>query len=428
MNVMPSITDNPIGFLNYIEGGSFGIHSENKTSSQRSTSSTSYQSDGYSSQGSSPSSSSTNKQRSAGSYRSGNSQPNLINMGLNILDSLGAKGHTSTGTSVSTKGTSGKGQFNVDTPFGSVSGKGSYVAGRASAYAKANAGIDKNGAYANAGVGFDLLAFEGKGEVKGKLFGTEFSAKGSVRVGINGHAQAGVRLNSDGLYAQASAGVTAYAAADGEVKIGDNFHAVGTAYAKAGAEASASAGLSFKNGLNAELNARAFAGVEASAKGSVEINGVKLRGQIGVKLGVGAEVNLKAGFKDGKLNVKFNLGVALGIGINIGFDISIDVNKIGKAIGDFFGGLFGGGKKGGDTIQKGMAGLGALSKMFSQPSSSPFGTKTDNTNQTDDKKVDDKDDKKVDDKEITPPPIDDKDVEQLKTSANENSDKLQFAF
>jgi len=66
--------------------------------------------------------------------------------------------------------------------------------------------------------------------------------------------------------------------------------------------------------------------------------------------------------------------------------------------------------------------------MFSQPSSSPFGTKTDNTNQTDDKKVDDKDDKKVDDKEITPPPIDDKDVEQLKTSANENSDKLQFAF
>ncbi|MGC7294849.1 hypothetical protein RBA04_22840, partial [Mycobacteroides abscessus subsp. massiliense] len=90
------------------------------------------------------------------------------------------------------------------------------------------------------------------------------------------------------------------------------------------------------------IGADAFAGAEATAKGSVDLGGVGAGVTATGYAGVGAAANVDVGVKDGKLTAKGTLGAALGLGGKIKIDVSIDPKAIATNIGKGVNWLLGG--------------------------------------------------------------------------------------
>jgi hypothetical protein len=101
--------------------------------------------------------------------------------------------------------------------------------------------------------------------------------------------------------------------------------------ARAGAKGSAAFDLKERR-LVVQGQAGAFAGVEATAEGKVDVGGVGAEGRAGLRAGVGVNIGGSFGYDKGKVSFGFNIGASLGIGFNLGFKITLDFNKIGDTI------------------------------------------------------------------------------------------------
>ncbi|MBO0608737.1 WXG100 family type VII secretion target [Myceligenerans salitolerans] len=188
-------------------------------------------------------------------------------------------------------------------------------------------------------------------------FGDEDGAHGSgsagVAAGAGYDASGEVSLSENGLVAEGQVGANAgvSASAEGQVGYGDHLGAEGSVDAFAGARAEATGGVSIgPDGLGASVGGEAFAGAEASANGSATVAGVTAGAEGSVYAGVGVKANADVNVGFDNVSVDFELGAALGIGA--GVSVSLDwspadtvdaITDVGgdivDGVGDFIGGL-----------------------------------------------------------------------------------------
>jgi hypothetical protein len=201
-------------------------------------------------------------------------------------------------------------------------------------------------------------AFAGlRGEVgqKTSLLGglVENEATLSALLGAEGQGNGSFHLGLDGLEAEAEARAFAGARAaySSETSLFGDFAGFGTeAYAEAGASASGNAHLDAGPlGLDTGAGFDLFAGARAGADGEVNLfnDHVGLEGGVGVRAGVGLEADAQVAFGIERVGAEVDLGAALGLGFDasLGFEFSpsglaSDAAGVADDAADFVGGLF----------------------------------------------------------------------------------------
>jgi chemotaxis regulatin CheY-phosphate phosphatase CheZ len=154
----------------------------------------------------------------------------------------------------------------------------------------------------------------GSGSVKADLKNFTFGATGKIGAGIN-LIDAQGRIKADYGFGSTEAA--------GRVRVGANAEAQGTVV------------IDPKRGsIAAELDAEAFAGVQAGVELKQKLGPVGVEGKASVSAGVGVDFGLDVGLQKGKFSFKMDIGAALGIGFDIEFGFSVDVGKILKGIGN----------------------------------------------------------------------------------------------
>lgn len=141
---------------------------------------------------------------------------------------------------------------------------------------------------------------------------------------VEAQGQAGVTFNEDGVKAGASASAAVMAASvSAQYKNSYGTSASGKAYV--GAEANADVGVGIgKDGVNAGVNAEAFAGGKAEANVSQAVGPVDLGVGAEVSYGIGAHANIDAGITKDHVGVSVDIGATLGLGAGVKFDIGFD--------------------------------------------------------------------------------------------------------
>jgi hypothetical protein len=211
-----------------------------------------------------------------------------------ITADASAKGKVSAGVD----GLKAEGEAKVGvtaTSQGSVSGSNKYGDANASYNATATAGASAKGS--------------------ATLDASGLKATGEVQVGVKAEVTGQANVESKPI--GGVPGLTVGAGVKGTVT------AEATAYAKG--EASVSAGPPAV--AIVEGKAGAFAGVRATAEGTVKAGPVGATGKAEVWAGIGAEVSGTAGYKDGKLSLGFSAGAGYGVGAKLGFNVELDVGK-----------------------------------------------------------------------------------------------------
>ncbi|OZV76713.1 hypothetical protein CA850_26175 [Micromonospora echinospora] len=113
------------------------------------------------------------------------------------------------------------------------------------------------------------------------------------------------------------------------------FGAEGELRGRGGADASGGLDLNAgRSGGRLRAEAEAFAGLRGSARGEVDVLGVRPRGVAEGQIGVGASAGVDAGVDGGKVKVQASVGLALGLGGKITVGGEVDVPKIADHIGD----------------------------------------------------------------------------------------------
>lgn len=156
----------------------------------------------------------------------------------------------------------------------------------------------------------------------------DVTLEGSVEASVGAEAGAGLTLSSDGVEANAHAGVEVRVDAEGSVTVG-GVEASASASASAGAEAEASLSLG-PDGLEVEGGAFAGAAVEGAAQ--VEAAGVTVGTNGELRAGVGAEGSVEFSFDDGRFVVGGEVAAVLGVGGEWGWEITVDVDDLNDAI------------------------------------------------------------------------------------------------
>ncbi|RJQ67273.1 hypothetical protein D5S17_33785 [Pseudonocardiaceae bacterium YIM PH 21723] len=160
-----------------------------------------------------------------------------------------------------------------------------------------------------------------KGETD--INGVKVKGDANVKIGVAGSLSAA--LTQDGFAAQAKATAGITASASGSMQYGI-LKAEAKADAMAGAEAEAgiTAG---KDGVNAKVGA--FAGAKAGVSGGASVGGIGAGGTAEVRAGIGAEANAVVGKdKDGAWHIGFEVSATLGVGAKVGGQITIDPNEV----------------------------------------------------------------------------------------------------
>ncbi len=166
-------------------------------------------------------------------------------------------------------------------------------------------------------------------KTRGNALGGEYSGKAGMSL-LGAEAKAGVGLHDGNAQGQASAkAYLAQGSAEGKYQAGV-FEASGKAEAMVGAEASARGSVGL-DGVHAGVEA--FAGARASAEGHASVAGVGVGGTAEAWAGVGAEASVDVGMKDGKIVIGGELGAAVGVGGKLGGSIEIDPGKVVDAVG-----------------------------------------------------------------------------------------------
>ncbi|OFE17081.1 hypothetical protein BA895_18090 [Humibacillus sp. DSM 29435] len=216
-------------------------------------------------------------------------------------------------------------------------------------------GIKDGALYAGAGAGAGAYLLKGK--VDGNL-GDHGRYEAGGFVGAEAKADAGVSLGKDGLQAKVNA--EAFAGAKGNVGVSyDNGPLAGHADANvmAGAEAKADASVGIgKDGVKAHAGADAFAGVKAGAEVGGNVAGVG--GTVGgeVYAGIGAHADIDANFSAESVKVKVDVGAAIGIGGGVKFSVDVQpkemMSDVGHGLGDAGKAIDGGLEHGAKAIGK----------------------------------------------------------------------------
>ena len=153
----------------------------------------------------------------------------------------------------------------------------------------------------------------GSGAVKADWKNLSFGATGRIGAKLNlleaeGKAKLDYGWGSTEIAGKVNAGATAQA--EGTIKVDPK-----------------------KLTLAAEVDAEAFAGVQAGAHLRQKLGPVAVEGKASVSAGVGVDFGMDIGLQNGKFAFKFDVGAALGIGFDIEFGFSIDVKKILEGAG-----------------------------------------------------------------------------------------------
>jgi hypothetical protein len=162
--------------------------------------------------------------------------------------------------------------------------------------------------------------------------GLEVKARAEVGVSASVSGQAKVESKDIG----GVPGLTAYAGVQGEVKVGANAYAEGTAKLSGNPPTAVIRG-----------EAGAFVGGEATVKARAGLGPVGLEGTASGWVGLGAKAHFDAGYENGKLKLDFGAGAALGYGGFLGGKVEIDVGKAAKIAEHVI-------DKTGDAIKKGL--------------------------------------------------------------------------
>jgi hypothetical protein len=175
----------------------------------------------------------------------------------------------------------------------------------------------------------------------------------SALLGAEGEGNGSFHLGLDGLEAEAEARAFAGARAaySSDTSIFGDFAGLGTeAYAEAGASASGNAHVDAGPlGVDAGAGFDLFAGARAGVDGEVNMlnDHVGLSGGVGVRTGVGLEADAQVAFGLERVGAEVDLGAALGLGFDasLGFEFSpsglaTDAADVAGDAADFVGGLF----------------------------------------------------------------------------------------
>lgn len=167
----------------------------------------------------------------------------------------------------------------------------------------------------------------------------DVTLEGSVEASVGAEAGAGLTVSSDGVEANAHAGVEVRVDAEGSVTVG-GVEASASASASAGAEAEASLSLG-PDGLQVEGGAFAGAALEGAAQ--VEAAGVTVGANGELRAGVGAEGSVELSFDDGRFVVGGEVAAVLGVGGEWGWEITVDVDELNESILEYVndGGIVG---------------------------------------------------------------------------------------
>jgi hypothetical protein len=169
--------------------------------------------------------------------------------------------------------------------------------------------------------GFAGAMAEAKGEIQlGILKGIVLSGSVSATAGVQGSAEATVKIGSQDF------GV--------EGKI------TGEAFAGAKAEAEGEVSISLfsadpKVALSGRAEAFAGAKVEASASGTLQYKSkalIKISGKLVGEAGVGGELEAGIEYSNGKLTIKGEAAAALGLGGGAGVTVEVDFKEISQAV------------------------------------------------------------------------------------------------
>lgn len=211
------------------------------------------------------------------------------------------------------------------------------VTADATASGKVSAGVDGLKAEGQAQVGVTATS---SGAVSGSNKYGDASASYDAKATAGASAKGSATLDASGLKATGELEVGVKASVSGQAKVESKpiggvpgltvgasvkgtVEASATAYAKG--EASLTAGP--PPAVIASGKAGAFAGVRATAEGTVTAGPLGVTGKAEAWAGAGVEVDAKAGYKDGKLQLGFGAGIGLGYGAKLGFNVEIDVGK-----------------------------------------------------------------------------------------------------
>ena len=162
---------------------------------------------------------------------------------------------------------------------------------------------------------------------------------GSVGVTVGADAGAGITLSSDGLEANAHAGVGVQVDAEGSITIGA-VEASASVEASVGAEAEASLTLG-PDGL--EVEGGAFAGASVGGAAEVEVDGVTVGANGELRAGIGAEGSVELSFDDGRFVIGGEVAAVLGVGGEWGWEITVDVDELNESMLEYVndGGIVG---------------------------------------------------------------------------------------
>ncbi|MGH3757635.1 putative T7SS-secreted protein [Actinophytocola sp.] len=163
--------------------------------------------------------------------------------------------------------------------------------------------------------------------------------EGSVGVTVGADAGAGITLSSDGLAANAHAGVGVRVDAEGSITIG-GVEASASAEAAVGAEAEASLTLG-PDGL--AIEGGAFAGASVGGVAEVEVDGITVGANGELRAGIGAEGSVELSFDDGRFVIGGEVAAVLGVGGEWGWEVTVDVDELNESIVEYVndGGIIG---------------------------------------------------------------------------------------
>jgi uncharacterized protein YukE len=155
--------------------------------------------------------------------------------------------------------------------------------------------------------------------------GVPASYDASAQVYARAYESAGVKLDSKGLAAQATAGVTAGARADATGSLGNHHAGVrGHAYVEAEAGAAAKGELKAgRDGVSATAGVEAGAHVEVGADGRAHLSGVEAGGSVKAYAGVTAHAEMGGSVSLTEVKAHVDLGASVGIGGGVSFDINL---------------------------------------------------------------------------------------------------------
>jgi uncharacterized protein YukE len=177
----------------------------------------------------------------------------------------------------------------------------------------------------------DAKVWSAEAMARRNLAGGEASGKAGVNLlGAQGFAGAGARDGNAAAYASGKAYV-GQATAEGKYEAGP-METSGKAQAFAGAEASARGSVGMDG---AHAGAEAFAGAKATAESHSSVAGVGVGGEAEGWAGAGAAAHVDAGRQeDGKYVAGGDVGVGLGLGAKLSGQIEVDPGKVTDAVGD----------------------------------------------------------------------------------------------